>query len=95
MRWGLCWYGQAAVNRRDAGSIPATAARSKSACPWPSGKGAGLPSRQGGFDSRRALERKRSSGMLGDRLTVGCLSLKQAMKVRILLPEPLRSEKRR
>ena len=26
MRWGPCWYGQAAVNRSDAGSIPATAA---------------------------------------------------------------------
>ncbi len=26
MRWGLCWYGQAAVNRSDAGSIPASAA---------------------------------------------------------------------
>ncbi len=26
MRWGPCWYGQAAVNRNDAGSIPATAA---------------------------------------------------------------------
>jgi hypothetical protein len=38
--------------------------------------------------------RERSSEMLGDRLTVGCLSLKQAMKVRILLPEPLTSEER-
>ena len=27
LRWGPCWYGQAAVNRPDAGSIPATAAR--------------------------------------------------------------------
>src|SRR6056297_861187 len=26
MRWVLCWYGIAAVNRADAGSIPATAA---------------------------------------------------------------------
>jgi hypothetical protein len=26
MRWVLCWYGKATVNRRDAGSIPATAA---------------------------------------------------------------------
>lgn len=25
MRWGLCWYGQAALNRRDVGSIPTTA----------------------------------------------------------------------
>ena len=24
--WVLCWYGKATVNRRDAGSIPATAA---------------------------------------------------------------------
>ena len=27
-------------------------------------------------------------GILGDRLTVGCLPLKQAMEVQILLPEP-------
>jgi hypothetical protein len=26
MRWVLCWYGKATVNRRDAGSIPASAA---------------------------------------------------------------------
>jgi hypothetical protein len=26
MRWSLCWYRQAAVNRPDAGSIPAAAA---------------------------------------------------------------------
>ena len=26
LRWGPCWYGQAAVKRPDAGSIPATAA---------------------------------------------------------------------
>ena len=26
MRWGLCWHGRAALNRRDAGSIPAAAA---------------------------------------------------------------------
>ena len=26
MRWVLCWYGKAAVNRRVAGSIPASAA---------------------------------------------------------------------
>ena len=26
LRWVLCWYGKATVNRRDAGSIPATAA---------------------------------------------------------------------
>lgn len=88
MRWVLCWYGKATVNRRDAGSIPATAAgyqwkssgrmrslprkqvRAKCplwvqvprlpldcdhTCPWPSGKGASLPSWTGGFDSRRAL----------------------------------------
>ena len=29
MRWGPCWYGQAAVNRPDAGSIPAAAAFDK------------------------------------------------------------------
>ena len=28
MRWSPCWYGQAAVNRPDAGSIPAAAAES-------------------------------------------------------------------
>ena len=27
MRWVLCWYGKAAVNRPDAGSIPAAAAQ--------------------------------------------------------------------
>ena len=26
-------------------------------CPWPSGRGSGLPNRRGGFDSRRALSR--------------------------------------
>ena len=97
LRWGLCWYGQAAVNRRDAGSIPATAARTKRACPWPSGRGAGLPSRRppsGGPGSTPAghFVTELCHGMLGDRLTVGCLSLKQVMKVRILLPEPLTSE---
>ena len=30
MRWVLCWYGKATVNRPDAGSIPATAALSGS-----------------------------------------------------------------
>ena len=88
LRWVLCWYGKATVNRRDAGSIRATAAayewkssdwlrslprkqvRAKCplwvqvprlpldgeyTCPWPSGKGASLPSWTGGFDSRRAL----------------------------------------
>ena len=30
-------------------------------------------------------------GILGDRLTVGCLPLKQAMEVQILLPEPFGS----
>ncbi len=43
LRWGPCWYGQAAVNRPDTGSIPVTAARDIT-CPWPSGKGASLPS---------------------------------------------------
>ena len=49
LRWGLCWYRQAPVKRPDAGSIPAAAAF----CPWPSGKGARLPTWRGGFDSRR------------------------------------------
>ncbi len=67
MRWVLCWYGKATVNRRDAGSIPATAALSGNwlfeihTCPWPSGKGASLPSWTGGFDSRRALFTMRGS----------------------------------
>ena len=61
------------------GSTPSPSA---SMCPWPSGKGASLPSWTGGFDSRRAL-----SISFGDRLTVGCLALNQAMEVRILLPE--------
>jgi hypothetical protein len=92
------------------GSSPTASAGE--ACPWPSGRGAGLPSRRGGFNSRRALlfrhcelmlnrhvlENRRLpmvalpfarivSQSLGDRLTVGFLPLKQAMKVRILLPE--------
>lgn len=29
MRWGLCWHGQAALNRHVAGSIPATASRNE------------------------------------------------------------------
>ena len=29
-------------------------------CPWPIGKGAGLPIRSGGFDSRRTLSPARS-----------------------------------
>ena len=29
MRWVLCWYGKATVNRPDAGSIPASAALRK------------------------------------------------------------------
>ena len=29
MRWSPCWYGRAAVNRADAGSIPAAAALRK------------------------------------------------------------------
>ena len=29
MRWSPCWYGQAAVNRRDTGSIPVAAAESQ------------------------------------------------------------------
>ena len=34
MRWGLCWYGLAAVNRLDAGSIPATAALLEGQANW-------------------------------------------------------------
>lgn len=37
LRWGPCWYGQAAVNRRVAGSIPATAAeyqKWRDSCCW-------------------------------------------------------------
>jgi hypothetical protein len=48
-------------------------------CPWPSGKGDNLPN---------CLRWVRfPQGTLGDRLTVGCLALNQAMKVRALLPE--------
>lgn len=32
MRWGLCWYGQAALNRRDVGSIPTTATAALPLC---------------------------------------------------------------
>lgn len=51
-------------------------------CPWPSGRGTGLPTRQGGFDSRRALW-----NAIGDRLVVGRLALNQETEVRPLLPE--------
>ena len=44
MRWVLCWYGKATVNRPDAGSIPATAAGWKS----PSWKQGPAADRQGG-----------------------------------------------
>ena len=37
MRWSPCWYGRAAVNRADAGSIPAAAALRKGK---PTGDGA-------------------------------------------------------
>jgi hypothetical protein len=53
-------------------------------CPWPSGKGASLPSWRGGFNSHRALSLR---NMIGDRLTVGCLALNQVVEVQILLPE--------
>ena len=127
MRWVLCWYGRATVNRFDAGSIPASAAYETEGqarppfgrcprrqpsrgtdrpmaglvgssvttlrvqlpllplyfkCSWPSGKGSRLPTWLGGFDSHRALF------LIGDGLTVRCLALNQAMKVRLLLPEP-------
>ena len=39
MRWPPCWYGRAAVNRADAGSIPAAAALRKGK---PTGDGAPL-----------------------------------------------------
>ena len=52
-------------------------------CPWPSGKGASLPSWRGGFDSHRALW----NVMIGDRLVVGRLALNQETEVRPLLPE--------
>lgn len=34
LRWGLCWYRQAAVNRPFAGSIPATAAHVEGQANW-------------------------------------------------------------
>ena len=49
-------------------------------CPWPIGLGPSLPNSIGGFDSRRAL-------LIGDRLTVGRLPLKQLVRVQVLLPE--------
>src|SRR5713226_9191814 len=45
LRWGPCWYGQAAVNRRATGSIPVTAALRKGK---PTGDGSG-------FENRRAM----------------------------------------
>ena len=53
------------------------------ACPWPSGKGASLPSWRGGFNSHRALALQAS----GDRLMASHLPLKQIMRVQLLLPE--------
>ena len=41
LRWVLCWYGKATVNRRDAGSIPASAAERKGK---PTGDGSCLES---------------------------------------------------
>ena len=64
------------------GSTPSPSAFSK--CPWPSGRGARLPTWRGEFDSRRALL------AIGDRLVVGRLALNQEAKVRLLLPEPFR-----
>ena len=58
-------------------------------CPWPSGRGARLPTWRTtprvvpGFDSRRALW----IVMIGDRLVVGFLALNQETEVRPLLPE--------
>ena len=37
------------------GSTPSPSAVNETTCPWPSGKGASLPSWKGGSDSRRAL----------------------------------------
>src|SRR5258708_38081729 len=45
LRWSSCWYGQAAVNRPDTGSIPVTAALRKGK---PTGDGSG-------FENRRAM----------------------------------------
>ena len=56
MRWGPCWYGQAAVNRHDAGSIPATAALNKR-----KGKPTGDGSR---FESGRATSLEGSTPSL-------------------------------
>ena len=46
MRWILCWYGKATVNRRDAGSIPAPAASKLKIVLWPSGEGSFLTRRR-------------------------------------------------
>jgi hypothetical protein len=91
MRWSLCWYRQPAVNRSDAGSIPAAAAcdiRKKCAL----GRAAKAPAFQAGKASSTPAGHlsecnRFNNCVFGDRLTVGFLSLKQAMKVRILLPE--------
>src|SRR6516162_3398769 len=48
-----------------------------------------LAERQRRQPSKLARRVRLPQGTLGDRLTVGCLPLKQAMEVQILLPEPL------
>ena len=53
MRWVPCWYGKAAVNRRDAGSIPATAA---------SRKRKGKPTGDGSLSRNRPSSDKRLDG---------------------------------
>ena len=44
MRWSPCWYGRAAVNRADAGSIPTLV--TFDAIPWSSGKDAWMTPRK-------------------------------------------------
>ena len=64
-------------SRKQSSDVPglegSTPSPSALMCPWPSGKGASLPSWRGGFDSRRAL----FGTTIGDRLTVGRLALNQ------------------
>src|SRR6476646_4520778 len=79
LRWGPCWYGQAAVNRFDTGSIPVTAAFEFSTH-------VPLTERQRDRPSKPARRVRLPQGTLGDRLTVGRLPLNQAMEVRFLLP---------
>ena len=51
--------------------------------PWPTGKGAGLPSWQAG-----SIPAGRSENVIGDRSAAGRLALNQKTEVRPLLPEP-------